>query len=141
MRSSAGLSMIDVIKFLDDRINNYKNYINVDIEKFKFYTYSWRIEEYVMNQLYSIDEKDLKDFIKHIDDNIKDIMIEIFNSKYYREVLDTLNEEDKNYILKRNKSFESNKLLEFIIKSRKDKSFFKLNPPIIYYGYKEEYNS
>ena len=141
MRSSAGLSMIDVIKFLDDRINNYKNYINIDIEKFKFYTYSWRIEEYVINQLYSIDEKDLKDFIKHIDDNIKDIMIEIFNSKYYREVLDTLNEEDKNYILKRNKSFESNKLLEFIIKSRKDKSFFKLNPPIIYYGYKEEYNS
>ena len=67
-------------------------------------------------------------------------MIEIFNSKYYREVLDTLNEEDKNYILKRNKAFESNEILEFIIKARKVKSFFKLNPPIIYYGYKEEYN-
>lgn len=134
MRSSAGLSMIDVIKFLDDRVNHYKEYVNVDIEKFKFYTYAWRIEEYVMNQLYSLDEKEIKKFIDHINTNIRDIIIDIFSSKYYKDVLNTLKEKDRDYILKRNKAFEKNKLLEFIIKSRKDDKYFKLTPVIMYYG-------
>ena len=134
MRSSAGLSMIDVIKFLDDRVNHYKEYVNVDIEKFKFYTYAWRIEEYVMNQLYSLDEKEIKKFIDHINNNIRDIIIDIYSSKYYKDVLNTLKEKDKEYIVKRNKAFENNKLLEFITKSRKDDKYFKLTPVIMYYG-------
>ena len=134
MRSSAGLSMIDVIKFLDDRVYQYKEYVNVDMEEFKFYTYAWRIEEYVMNQLYSLDEKEIKKFINHINNNIRNIIIDIFSSKYYKDVLNTLKEKDRDYILKRNKAFENNKLLEFITKSRKDDNYFKLTPVIMYYG-------
>ena len=87
-----------------------------------------------MNQLYSLDEKEIKKFIDHINNNIRDIIIDIYSSKYYKDVLNTLKEKDKEYIVKRNKAFENNKLLEFITKSRKDDKYFKLTPVIMYYG-------
>ena len=40
MRSSAGYSMIDIIKIVNDRLNKYKESISVEEEKFKYYTFS-----------------------------------------------------------------------------------------------------
>ena len=134
MRTKPGYSMIDVIKLVEERLEKYKKYLKVDIDDFKYYTYSWRIEEYIMNQLYTIDEKEINNFLKYIMNNIKDIIIDIFNNKRYKELLSNLSEEHKTYIEERNKAFLNNELEKFIIKAKKKEDYFKLTPPIIYYG-------
>lgn len=137
MRSSAGYSMIDVIRLFEERLNKYRDIVNVDIDEFRYYTYSWRIEEYIINQLYTIEEKELKKFIDYVDKNIKEIIIDVFKNENYLKVLDTLKEEDKEYINKRNKALKDSKLEEFIIDARNNNNYFKITPSIIYYGYKD----
>lgn len=140
MRSSAGYSMINIIKKLDKRIEEHKDIVNVSLDEFKYYTYSWRIEEFILNQLYSLDEKELSLFIKSINDNIRKIIIDIFSNKKYKEMLDTLKKQDKEFIEKRNKAYMNNKLELFVKKAIKNDNYFKLSAQIIYYGYssKEE---
>lgn len=135
MRTKPGLSMIDIIKIVNDRIDEYKNFINVDIEKFKYYTFSWRIEEYIINQLYTIDENEIDNYIKYINKNLKFIIIDMFNNSLYKNRIENLKSLDlKEYIIKRNKAFEKGELNKFIKKARKNSSYSKLTPPIIYYG-------
>lgn len=134
MRSSAGCSMINILKEFDNRLNMYKKFLLVNEIDFKFYTYSWRIEEYIFNQLYDLDEKDLEDYINYIYDNIFDLVCCIFSMDKYSNVLDSLGEEDKKYIIQRNNAFKKHKLYEYIIKARKSTKYFKLTPSIIYYG-------
>ena len=137
MRSAAGYSMIDVIKLFEERLEKYKSIVNINLDEFKYYTYSWRIEEYIINQLYTIDEKELKNFINYVNKNIKEIVLKIFENEEYLRILDTLKDNDKEYIIKRNKAFKEGKLEKFILDARKKKKYFKLTPPIIYYGYKD----
>lgn len=135
MRSSAGYSMIDVLKEVDNRLNKYIEYVNVDIEKFKFYTYSWRIEEFIFNQLYTIDDNELDTFIKKVNE-IKNIIQNIFNSKCYEDMLNTINNKKMvEYIKERNKEFNNNNLSHFI-KNVRNKEYYKLTAPIIYFGLK-----
>ena len=135
MRTKPGLSMIDIIKIVNERLEKYKDYINIDIEKFKYYTFSWRIEEYVINQLYTIDEEEIDNYVKYMTTNLKDIMLDTFNNSLYKERLDTLKTKElKEYIIKRNKAFEKGNLTKFIKNARKDDEYYKLTPPIIYYG-------
>ena len=51
---------------------------------------------------------------------------DLINIVYYKVIF--------NVILERNKAFSNNTLEEFIKKARKKENFFKLTPPIIYYG-------
>ena len=134
MRSNAGYSMIDVLKEVNNRLDKYKKYINVDIEKFKFYTYSWRIEEFIFNQLYELNDKDLESFINYIYDNLYDVVVNIFNSSYYDKMLNNLDNDISSYIIERNKCFKNKKLKNFI-KSKSNKKI-KLNAYMIYYGKK-----
>ncbi len=134
MRSSAGYSMIDVLKEVDCRLNNYNKYVNVDIKKFKYYTYSWRIEEFIFNQLYELNDKDLEDFINYVYDNLYDVVINIFNSNYYCKMLNSLDSDITSYIIERNNYFKNKKLKSFI-KSKANKEL-KLNAYVIYYGKK-----
>lgn len=135
MRTKPGLSMIDIIKIVNDRIDEYKKFINVDIEKFKYYTFSWRIEEYIINQLYTIDENEIDNYIKYINKNLKYIIIDMFNNSLYKNRIENLKSLDlKEYIIKRNKAFQKGELNKFIKKARKNSSYSKLTPPIIYYG-------
>ena len=135
MRTKPGLSMIDIIKIVNERLQKYKDYINVDIEKFKYYTFSWRIEEYVINQLYTIDEEEIDNYVKYMTINLKAIMLDTFNNFLYKERLNTLKTKElKDYIVKRNKAFEKGTLTKFIKNARKDDKYYKLTPPIIYYG-------
>ena len=134
MRTTPGYSMIDVLKMVNERLNKYQEYLNTDKEDFKYYTYSWRIEEYILNQLYTIDEKEISNFIQYINKNLKDVILDIFNNKRYLEMLNSLDEKERQYIEERNKSYKNNKLEEFIKKARKKDDFFKITPPIIYYG-------
>lgn len=134
MRSSAGYSMIDVLKKFDERLKKYKDYINVDEEKFKFYTYSWRIEEFILNQLYDIEEDKIEDFIEYIYSNLYDIICEIINNKYYLLMLNNIKNKDKKYIEERNNAFMKKEFKKFILNSRKKGKYFKLNAPLIYFG-------
>ena len=138
MRTTPGYSMIDVIELVEERLSKYKEYLKADIETFKYYTYSWRIEEYILNPLYSIEEKEIKKNIEYINDHIKDIVLDIFQNKKYKETILNLKKEHKEFIEERNKAFEKNKLADFILKARKNNDYFKLTPPIIYYGENEE---
>lgn len=134
MRSSAGYSMIDVINMVEKRINKYKDIVNVDIEKFKYYTYSWRIEEFILNQLYDIEEDKISQFVDYIYTNLYDIISVIFNNKYYLDMVNKLDENTKQYILERNKAFVKKDLEKFIKRIKSKKDIYKLNAPIIYFG-------
>ena len=134
MRSSAGYSMVDVLNKFDERLKKYSDYINVDVDKFKFYTYSWRIEEFVLNQLYSVEEDKLEEFINYIYVNLYDVINEIINNKYYIERIESLPLEESNYVNQRNKAFTKKELKKFIMKARKNNKYYELNAPIIYFG-------
>ena len=134
MRTKPGYSMIDVLKEVDKKLDKYKKYLNVDIEDFKYYTYSWRIEEYIINPLYELEEKELKDCIKYIEKELKDIMLDIFNNNKYKETIELLDEEEKKYINKRNQMFKDGKLEKIIIEARKNNKYYKLTPGVMYYG-------
>ena len=135
MRSSSGYSMIDVLSEFDRRLNKYNNIIKINEDNFKFYTYSWRIEEYIFNQMYNLDEKELSNYINYIYDNLYEIVCDIFSMDKYKKVLLNLkNEKDKLYIENRNKLFVEKKLTKYIIESVKNDNYFKLTPSIIYYG-------
>ena len=130
MRSSSGLSMIKVLKEFNDRLNKYKKYSSIDIEKFKYYTMSWRMEEYVFNQLYDLSNKEKDEMIKYLYNNFYEEAQEIFSNKYYQEMLDKLSDSKKEYIIKRNKAFKDKKLNTIL----KDKDTTKLTASIIYFG-------
>lgn len=127
MRSSAGTSMIKVIKEFDNRLKKYKNYVNVDINKFKFYTYSWRIEEFIINQLYDLKDKELEKFINLIYSQIYTIIKEMFDNEYYIKFINKLND---NTIIDRNKSINKKSLINYVIKHKKDAH--KINALIVY---------
>ena len=115
MRSKPGNSMIHVIKELNKLIDKHKDIINVDIEEFKFHTYTWRIEEFIIDPLYVIDEKDMQESIKLINKDIKDIYSNIIKSKYYKELLKNFPNKNKvKYIEKRNKALLEGNLKEFV---------------------------
>ena len=71
--------MIDIIKVVNDRLVKYKNSISVEESKFKYYTFSWRIEQFIMNQLYYMDESELKKYTKYIYENVYEILVEVFD--------------------------------------------------------------
>ena len=129
-RSKPGLSMVYVLKLFYERLNKYKAYCNIDLDLFKYYTISWRMEDYIFNQLYELDVKEREDIIKYIYKNFYDEVIDIFSNKYYKEMINTLSDKKKKYIIKRNKEF-MNKELSSIFD---DKEIFKLDAPIIYFG-------
>lgn len=135
MRSSAGYSMINVINELDERIAKYSDIFNCDIDKFKYYTYAWRIEEFIMNQLYSISDSELEDYMNYIYDKLYDTMVSIFNSYYYEDMLNKINNKSKReFIKERNKSFEVRSLNKFIKDCRKNSNFYMLTPVVMFYG-------
>ena len=135
MRTKPGFSMIDILKKVDERLEKYEDYLNVSKDKFKYYTYSWRIEEYIFNQLYTITDEYIEEYVNYIYKNLKDIVLDIFNNDLYKQRIESLHDQDlKNYIKKRNSAFEKGELVKFIKKARKSDNYHKLTPPIIYYG-------
>lgn len=135
MRVRPGNSMIDVIKILDERLEHYKEYINVDIDEFKFNTYTWRIEEYIINPLYELDSKEMSKSIKYLYKNLEEIVNEIFQSNNYKKMLEKLKDKEKiKYIKERNKMFKNKRLEEFIFKQKQEGNVIKLTPPDVVYG-------
>lgn len=136
MRSSAGYSMINIIKELNKRLDDNKDIVNVDINEFKYYTYSWRIEEYIMNQLYDLDKKEKDEYIDIIYKKLYEICNEIFEGNNYRKMLDKVKKETYDFIKERNNQFKNKKIKDFMKQNQKKDTIKKLTPQIIYYGEK-----
>ena len=134
MRSAQGYSMIDIINTLNKRFDDNKDIFNINIDEMKYYTFSWRMEEYIMNQLYTVEEKELSKYIKYIYEKDYEIINSILESDYYKNMLDNTKDETKEYISKRNKAFKEKQLEKFIEKARKNEKYRKITPYIIYYG-------
>lgn len=135
MRAQPGNSMIDVLKLFNERVEKYKRCANIDINEFKFYTYTWRIEEYIINPLYDLDNKEMSKSIKYLYENLKETFLNIVKSKNYQKMLENLGDKDKiKYINERNKMFENGSLEEFIVSHKKSGKIQKLTPPEVVYG-------
>lgn len=135
MRTKPGNSMIDIIKIVNSRIEKYKESININIEEFKFNTFIWRIEEYIINPLYDLEDKEMRQSIKHFDKNIKDIFIDLTRTQKYKDMLEKLGDNKKiKYIKERNKMYREGRLEEFILKNKKNNTIQKLTPPDVVYG-------
>lgn len=133
MRSSTGTSMINVLKEFYKRLDKYKKYCNVDIDLFKYYIVSWRMEEFIFNQIFDLSRKDKERFIKTMYNELYDETLDIMDNKYYHEMVNNLSEDKKKFIKARNKAFKEKELIDFY----KDKEEVKLTSMIIYFGDKE----
>ena len=103
--------MVDALVYLDKRLATTNETIN--LEEFKFFTYSWRIEEYIINPLYGL-------------------INGIFESEYYTKMLKGLKSKElREYIKGRNEAFKKKKLKEFLKKAQPAR---ELTAGIIYYG-------
>ena len=129
-RSFAGEHMINALKIFNERLEKYKKYCKIDIEKFKFYTLSWRIESYIFNQLYDLETEEKKKMTKYLYDNFYNEILDIFSNKYYQEMINNLSDKKCKFIKSRNKAF-INKKLDTIFENN---DIVKLDAPIIYFG-------
>lgn len=137
MRTSAGYNMIDVLEMLDSRISNiYNNYCKIDLEEFKYYTYTWRIEEFIFNQIYDMEEEKIDEFVKYTISKIEKILKDLYLSKMFDKCLNNLKDTTKQYIIKRNKSLEEGRLADFLKKAKKEEKYIKITPPMFFYGEK-----
>ena len=122
--------MVDALVYLDNVVA--KKHRSINIEEFKYYTYSWRIEEYIINPLYDLEGEELDREIKYIYENIHDLVRDVFKSEFYKKMLDKLKSDElKTFIKERNAAFCKKRLKQFIIKT---KSHHKLTAGVIYYG-------
>ena len=122
--------MVDALSYLDKKLKIENEAI--DLEEFKYYTYAWRIEEYIINPLYKIDGDELEEEIKYIHKKIHGIIGDVFENKYYKKMLKGLKSTElRRYIEERNAMFNKKRLKDFITSK---KSTQELSAGIIYYG-------
>lgn len=123
MRSNPGLAMIDAIKLLSDRLLIYDKYNDLPKEEFNYYLFSWRIEQYIINVLYDLDETERSKMIDYMYKKIKDVVVETFENPLYKNMIERLPLDKKEYLLERNKYLKNDKLKQFLSKKIKDKSY------------------
>ena len=122
--------MVDALMYLDNRMPGRSD--TIDIEEFKYYTFAWRIEEYVFNTLYEMKGKDLSRAVEYMYKNLFSLIDSVNESKYYKQMLSGLkNKELREYITRRNAAFKKKELRQFIVDARSPQ---KLTAAIIYYG-------
>ena len=135
MRSSAGKDMIDIIEMLNSRMlkilpkgdNNYIEFIN--------YIYWWRIEELFFNQIYKLNDKELKEYCEYYYLKINDISNLLFqNNTYVNNVINQFDKETKDYIIKRNKAIIDKKLYTYVKKAIKEKEYKIITAAMILYN-------
>lgn len=128
-------SMIKAIKYLNNLIKEKYDVSNssIELEKVKFFTYSWRIEDFIFNPIFTEKEKAKNDdIINLVYEEIYEIILDLFNSKYYKELLDTFDKDKKEYFIERNNYFK-NKDLDTFIKN-KDKYYYINSMDVYNYG-------
>ena len=122
-------NMVDAINYLQ---NNLKKNTIIVSDEFIYYTYSWRIEEYIINAIYELKGKELETAVDYIYEHFLRIMLNVFNGEHYKGMLDKLNNAKiRDYIVERNDAIRNKQLIKFIKSNTKR---YKLTAGIIYYG-------
>lgn len=128
MRSEAKTDMMDVINELEKRFFKYfkeaKNEKDF-IEKLKFYTYAWRIEDAIINNIYILDIKKRKEYISSFYNVFYDNFLVFLKNNYYKNFVNSLDANKKTFIEKRNQSIIKKEFNEFI---NKNDDIIKLTP-------------
>lgn len=122
--------MVDVLSLLSPKIDNMNIVINK--EELEYYTYSWRIEEYILNPLIELDGKELSEAISYINKKIYDLIIRVIDSEYYGQMVKGLTNEKQKYIVGRNRALKEKKLEAFY--NSKNRKHYKITASTIYYG-------
>ncbi len=136
MRTEVGLNMIDVLRILEDRLNKYVADTELDKQEFRAYVYFWRIEESILNQLYSLEKSKRDNMIDYIYNNIGDILEKLYrNNKYTDYFIDRVDEETKKYIKERNNILLNGNLKEYLDEKIAKKEYKILTPALILYNY------
>lgn len=115
MRSKINVDMMDILKILDERFNEY--YLKrslIDLMKIKYYTYAWRIEDVIINSIYDLKGEDRKIYMEYFYNNYYSNFIDFLKNDYYKDFVDSLPKEKKEYIVLRNKSITEKKFIKFI---------------------------
>lgn len=136
MRTEVGFNMIDVLRLLEDRLNKYIADTELDKQEFRAYVYFWRIEESILNQLYSLEKSKRDNMIDYIYNNIGDILEKLYrNNKYTDYFIDRVDEETKKYIKERNNILLNGNLKEYLDEKIAKKEYKILTPALILYNY------
>lgn len=136
MRTEVGFNMIDVLRILEDRLNKYIADTELDKQEFRAYVYFWRIEESILNQLYSLEKSKRDNMIDYIYNNIGDILEKLYrNNKYTDYFIDRVDEETKKYIKERNNILLNGNLKEYLDEKIAKKEYKILTPALILYNY------
>lgn len=140
MRSSVGYNMIDILRILEDRFNQSNEDIKVNSKEFLSYVYFWRIEEFIINQLYTLDTEERNKMIDYIYANIYDILKLVYdNNEYVNNLISCIDEPTKDFIVERNKKIIDKDFKEFINKNIENKTYRILTPALILYNYDNRY--
>ncbi len=135
MRTKVEYNMIDVLKILEERMNKYitKPY---DKKEFMAYVFFWRVEESILNQLYSLDTEARKNMIDYMYANIFPILEQLYqDNEYVQAMITRIDEETKNYILERNKAILDKTLEKYLEEKIKTNTYKILTPALILYNY------
>lgn len=137
MRSGIGTHMIDIIRILEDRLMQfYKHNKNILLDEFRYYVYFFRVEESILNPIYTMEEKDRKEYISYIEKHIGPILKDMYtNNRYIRDCILSKDDATRDYILKRNEAIARGELYTFMNKHIKKKDYLILTPALILYGY------
>lgn len=135
MRTKVEYNMIDVLKLLEQRIDQY---ITKPFNKKEFmaYVFFWRVEESIINQLYELDSEQRKKMIDYMYENIFPVLQQLYlDNEYVMAMIERIDEETKEYILERNKEILNKNLEEYLNKKIEEKSYKILTPALILYNY------
>lgn len=135
MRTKVEYNMIDVLKILENRMNQYitKPY---DKKEFMAYVFFWRVEESILNQLYDLEVEQRKNMINYMYEHIFPVLEQLYkDNEYVEKMIQRVDEETKNYILERNEAILNKTLEEYLEKKIANKSYKILTPALILYNY------
>jgi len=88
---------------------------NINKKEFMAYVFFWRVEESILNQLYSLDTEARKNMIDYMYANIFPILEQLYqDNEYVQAMITRIDEETKNYILERNKAILDKTLEKYL---------------------------
>lgn len=135
MRTKVEYNMIDVLKLLEERINQY---ITKPFNKKEFmaYVFFWRVEESIINQLYELETEARRKMIDYMYENIFPVLEQLyFDNEYVSMMIERIDNKTKEYILERNKEILNKNLEAYLDKKIEEKSYKILTPALILYNY------
>jgi|GEM_PF-1397606 len=132
MRSKISLDMVDVLALLDQRLKIHCQ-DSPTLHNFYFYVFLWRIEQFIIEPLYNVSQKELEKRVRYIYKKLNPILRTVYNSPMVKDFFNTIQDKNiKKFFSNRNKAILSGQLTDFILHHH-DK-FFTIQPADVYFG-------